>query len=45
MATPATIPVLAEIGDILLGDFDGVYSRYAPIYPKYTQVLSGERTP
>lgn len=45
MATPATFVVLSEIGDILLGDFDGSYARYAPIYTKYTQVLAGERSP
>ena len=45
MATPATIPVLAEIGDILLGDFDGSYARYQPIFSKYTNVLKGDRSP
>jgi len=45
MATPATIPVLAEIGDILLSDFDGAFKRYAPIFPKYTRVMNGERSP
>jgi len=45
MATPANYSVLSEIGDILLGDFDGTYSQYAPIFTKYTNVLAGERTP
>lgn len=43
--TPATIPVLAELGDVLLTDFDGQYGQYAPIYTRYMRTLNANRSP
>lgn len=45
MAVPSTYPVLSEIGDILLAVFDDRYNQYQPIYTRYTNTPSGERTP
>ena len=45
MATPATFPVLSELGDILLASFDDIFGRYPAIYTRYTQTIAADRTP